>query len=145
MQLFEDELKRLCELDVLEKVGASEWALPTFIIPKKDGRIRWVSDLRELNKVIQRKVYPLPKIADVLRRQSGYKYFTKLDISMQYYTFELDDASKDLCTIITPFGHYRYRRLPMGCCQSSDYAQKIMEDVLRGIPEIEVYIDDVGT
>jgi hypothetical protein len=38
----------------------------------------------------------------------------------------------------------------MGCCQSSDYAQEIMaqeimEDVLRGIPEIEVYIDDVGT
>ena len=144
LPVFKEELDRLERIGVLEKTGRAEWIAGTFIKPKKDGRVRWLSDFRALNRALRRKVYPLPRIQDILRRRGNYKYLTKLDISMQYYTFELDDASKDLCTIATPFGLYRYARLPMGVSQSPDIAQQIMEEVLRGIDGVECYIDDLA-
>ena len=60
LEVFKNELSRLCKVGVLERCRASQWASPTLIIPKKDGSVRWVSDFQELNKVIQRHKYPSP-------------------------------------------------------------------------------------
>ncbi|KAL7489014.1 hypothetical protein ACHAW6_014591 [Cyclotella cf. meneghiniana] len=111
---------------------------------KKDGHICGISDLRQLKKVIRRKQYPLPIIKDNLRKCSGYKFFTKLHISMQYYSFKLDEHSQDICTIITLFGKYKYLRLLMKLKCFIDIAQSIMESILAGINDVDVYIDDVG-
>jgi hypothetical protein len=110
---------------------------------QKDGRVHWVSDLRELNEVARQRQYPLPIIQDILRRHTGYKFFTKTEISMQCYTFKLDEESKDYCTVSTPFGKFKYNRLPMGLKCSPDFTQEVMENIFRDVAEVEVYIDDI--
>jgi hypothetical protein len=54
------KMKRLCKLRVLERQPASEWALPSFIIPKKDSTIHFLSDFWEVNKRLVRKPFQHP-------------------------------------------------------------------------------------
>ena len=63
---------------------------------------------------------------------------------MQYHTFELDDESKYMCTIVTPFGKYKYNILPMGLKCSPNFPQEVMKNVFRHLEDTDIYIDDVG-
>ena len=105
------ELNRLCDLGVLEFQPASEWASPSFIIPKKDNTVRFISDFREVNKGLVRKPFPIPKISKVLQELEGFTFATALDLNMGYYTIRLDSDASKICTIIFPWGKYSY----LGC------------------------------
>ena len=137
------EVERLCKIGVLKKVNRSEWAAPTFIIPKKDGSVRFISDFRELNKRIRRKPYPIPHIQDMLLNLEGFQWATSLDLNMGYYHIELDPTSKALCTIVLPFGKFEYQRIPMGLCNSPDIFQEKMSNLMQGLDYVRTYIDDL--
>jgi hypothetical protein len=44
------EVERLCKLGVLEQQQASEWAFPSFITPKTNNSVCFLSNLWEVNK-----------------------------------------------------------------------------------------------
>jgi hypothetical protein len=137
------EMKRLTDIDVFNRSSDSEWAAPTFIQAKKTGDVRILTDFKRLNAPIRRKPFLLPKISDLLRKLSGFKYTTAIDLSMGYYHIPLDLEAQKLCTTILPWGKYEYKRLPMGMKTSPDIFQRIMYELLGDIPNTQVYLDDI--
>jgi len=104
----------VCKIGVLQRYKPTEWASFTFVISKKDGRVQWNSDLRELNKVLQHQVYPLSLVDAIVSCHSSHKYFAKITLTMMHPSFVIDDESKELCTLFTLFGKFQYQRLVMG-------------------------------
>jgi hypothetical protein len=127
------EVERLCQLGVLERQPASEWALPSFIIPKKDQTVCFLSDFWEVNKRLVRKPFPIPKISLVLQEIKEFSYATVLDLNMGYYTIRLDPDASKICTVMFPWAKYSYKRLPMGIAGSPDIFQGKMMELMESL------------
>ena len=128
---------------MLEFQPASEWASPSFIIPKKDNTVHFISDFREVNKRLVRKPFPIPKISTVLQELEGFTFATALDLNMGYYTIRLDPDASKICTIIFPWGKYSYLRLPMGIAGSPDIFQAKMSELMVALEFVRTYLDDL--
>ncbi len=115
--------------------------MPSFIIPKKDKTVRFLSDFWEGNKRLVRK--PFPKISLVLQEIEGFSYATALDLNMGYYTIRLDPDASKICNIIFPWGKYSYKRLPMGIAGSPDIFQGKMLELIESLEYVRAYLDDL--
>ena len=71
--MFKQEIDQLEALNVIKKVNRPQWGGPTFLIPKKDRTVCFISDFRELIKRILRQPYLIPKIQDLLLRLRGFR------------------------------------------------------------------------
>jgi hypothetical protein len=142
-ETFKRELLRLVNIGVLDRVEQSEYGTPVFIIPKKEGTVRFLTDFRQVNKTIVRKPYPIPRIGETMQQLEGFQFASALDLNMGYYTIALAESSKDITTIVTEFGKFRYNKLPMGMCISGDTFQAKVNELLGDIEGVKAYIDDI--
>ena len=145
-ETLKKEAQRLVDIGVLKVVGgtkAGPWCAPSFIVPKKDGRVHFITDYRELNKSIRRKPWPMPHITDLIQDIGAYTYVTAIDLSMGYYHLRLSDELSDMSTFILPFGLFKYRRLPMGLSISPDLFQERMSKLFGDLPFTKVFLDDL--
>ena len=140
---LKQEIDRLVGYGVLRKINRSEWAAPMFTVTKPDTTLRSIADLRELNKRIRRKPFPIPKIQELLHKLKGFQYATSLDLNMGYYHIRLTPKASSYCTVVLPWGKYEYLRLPMGLCNSPDIFQEKMSELMTGLEFARAYIDDL--
>ena len=137
------ELQRLIDIGVLEQVQQADWLSPSFIIPKSDGTVRFLSDFRQLNKAMVRRPFPLPKVSDMLQQMEGFTYASAIDLNMGYYHLKLDLETMKICAIVFPWGIYKYKRLPMGVACSPDIFQSKMSSLFAELDYVQAYIDDL--
>ena len=115
----ETELDRLEKLGIVEKVPHSDWATPIVPMVKGDCKVRICGDYKvTLNPCLDVDQHPLPKPEELFATLSGGQQFSKMDLSQAYLQFELDEESKNLVTLNTHKGLYRFTRLPFvnGVC-----------------------------
>ena len=139
------EVNRLIKIGLLTRIVETEWAASSFVISKKDGTIRFLSDFRGLKKFLKRKPYPLPLIMDIMQSLGAFKYATTIDLNMGYYTMTLDEEPKIYCVTILPWGILRYNMLPMGILVACDIFQSAMGTLFQDLEHLLVYLDDLIT
>ncbi|XP_045446678.1 uncharacterized protein K02A2.6-like [Melitaea cinxia] len=141
-------LKR--KLDELEKIGViskvshpTEWVNSLVIVHKPNGDLRLCLDPKDLNEVIKRQHLELPTLEEITSKLSGAKYFSTLDVKNGFWNIKLSAASSDLCCFNTPFGRYKFLRMPFGICSASEVYQHRMRQILDDLDGVDVYIDDI--
>ncbi|UYV62790.1 K02A2.6-like, partial [Cordylochernes scorpioides] len=138
------ELERMEKLDIIEKVEEpSEWTHPIVVVQKPSGDVRICMDHRELNKYVQRERYILPTAETIFSELKGATVFSVFDASSAFWHVPLDKESTNLCTIATPFGRFRFKRLPYGLNSASEVFQRCINNILSGLPGTACYMDDI--
>ena len=75
----------------------------------------------------------MPRVEDILARLGKAKYFTTLDLRSGYHHIALDKQSIKKTPFCTPFGKYKYLKVPFGLAQTPSYFQKLMNKVFNGL------------
>ncbi|XP_011861714.1 PREDICTED: uncharacterized protein K02A2.6-like, partial [Vollenhovia emeryi] len=142
--LLEEELKRLESLDIIERVEASSWTSPIVIVKKRNGKIRLCADYSTgVNRALVDNKHPLPIMESIFSKLNGNRFFSQIDLSDAFFQLVIDEDHREVTTITTPKGLYRFKRLPFGIKTAPAIFQQAMDVTISGLEEVYAYLDDV--
>ena len=110
-------------------------------VQKKDGSVRLCIDPKPLNKALKRNHYPHPDIEDLLPNLA--KVFSVVDAKNGFWHVQLDQESSYLTTFATPWGRYRWKRMPFGISPAPEEFQRYLDLALEGLEGIKEICDDI--
>ena len=126
---IKDELDRMEQTGVIvRQTEPTDW-VNGMVAVVKTNNIRICIDPRDLNKAIQREHF-LMTIEEVVASMPQAKVSSVLDTTSGYWQVKLDEASSKLCTFNTPYGRYRFTRLPFGMKMLKVSVKAIADDIL---------------
>ena len=143
MQPVKQALLKMVEQDIIEPVTyPTEWSSGIVPVPGKT-KVRICIDFRKLNISLKREIFHIPTFDELSSKLAGVKVMSKLDAASGFFQIPLDGKSRDLTTFLTPFGRYRFKRLPMGINVAPEIYQRKMCELLEGIEGVLIFMDDI--
>ena len=121
----------------------SEWSSPVTLVPKPDGSFRFCVDYRKVNSLSKSDTYPLPRVDACIDAIGSAKFITKLDLMRGYWQIPLTERAKDISTFVTPQGTYKFEVMPYRLKNAPATFQRLMNQLVTGIDNCAVYIDDL--
>ena len=122
----------------------SPYSAPVILRPKKKpGEWRVLIDYRLLNAITINDEFPLPDINELLTSFHGCNYFSSLDVRHGYYNLLVHPRDRHKTAFITHRGLYEWNRAPQGLKRSPAAFQRAMNKMLRHLPYVRVYLDDI--
>ena len=120
----------------------TEWVSQMVAAKKKDASVRICIDPRDLNKALKRPHHPMRTVEDVASRMPNATVFSTLDARSGFWQIKLDHESSLLTTFSTPFGRFRFLRIPFRITSASEVFQRAMEELFAGYP-YAIIVDDL--
>lgn len=141
----QEQLIQMENRGIIAKMNnATDWVSNITAVEKKQTKkLRLCIDPQELNKNLKEEMFLIPTISEITAALSGKKFFTVLDLKDGYWQVKLSEEASRLCTFSTPFGNYRFLRMPFGIKTAAQIFQKHNEKNFGDIKGVAVYIDDL--
>ena len=132
---YKAELDRLVKQGIITEVHErTEWINSTVPVMKEDSSLRLCLDPKDLNKAIEQNQWYARNLD---------KYLTVKDATIGFWQIPLDLRSSLLTTFNTPWGKYRWLRMPFGLKVSGDVFQERLDRLLRLVPGVLGIADDI--
>ena len=137
------ELERMVKEGIVTPVSdPTDW-VSSMVTVVKPNKLRICIDPKDLNRAIKRSHYPMPTIEEVSTKLSNAKMFLVLDAKSGLWQIKLDEESSKLTTFNTPFGRFRWLRMPFGICSAPEEFQRRMNDTFENLKGTAVIADDL--
>ena len=127
------EIKAETRTDPLTERTRNHQGGSLVVTEKPNAKLRVCIDPQHLNRALKRSHYPLPVIEDILPELNDVKVFSKADLKDGFLQIQLDEESSKLTTFQTPWGRYRYLRMPFGISPAPGYFQRKLVQNLEGL------------
>ena len=142
LAVAKSEFEKMLKMGIVRR-SSSPWASPLHVVPKANGGWRPCGDYRQLNSVTQDDRYPIPHIHSFNVAAAGESVFSVIDLVRGYHQIPMQADQVQKTAITTPFGLFEFLRMPFGLKNSAQAFQRLMDGVLRGLPFLFVYLDDI--